>query len=83
MKKLRITIVFIILTLTFTSCNQGNKVEPIEKYKGFVVAGKDPWYSKIGEPYASFMTLKTKDSIVETSVLTFDAERYNVGDTIK
>lgn len=83
MKKLRITMVFIILTLTFTSCINKNKIEPIEKYKGFVVAYKDAWYSKTGSPRASFVTLKSKDSIVETSVLTFDAERFNVGDTIK
>ena len=81
MKKLKITMVFIILALT--SCIQSNKVEPIEKYKGFVVARKDAWYSKTGSPRASFVTLMSKDSIVYTSVLTFDAERYNIGDTIK
>ena len=83
MKRLKITMVFIILALTFTSCSHGNRIEPIEKYKGFVVAYKDAWYSKTGSPRASFITLKSKDSIVYTSVLTFDAERYSVGDTIK
>jgi hypothetical protein len=78
MKKL-----LIISILTLTSCIGENKVEPIEKYKGFVVAYKDAWYSKTGSPRASFVTLKSKDSIVNTSVLTFDAERYSVGDTIK
>ena len=78
MKKL-----LIISTLTLTSCIGKSKVEPIEKYKGFVVARKDARYSKTGSPRASFVTLKSKDSIVYTSVLTFDAERYNIGDTIK
>lgn len=73
----------IITALVLTSCFEGIKVEPIEKYEGFVVARKSDWYSKTGEPYASDITFKNKDTIIETSVLIFDAERYNVGDTIK
>jgi hypothetical protein len=73
----------IILAFVFASCFEARKVETIEKYKGFVVARKNEGYSKVGEPYACFIVLKNRDTIVETNVLTFDAKRYNVGDTIK
>jgi hypothetical protein len=73
----------IITALALTSCFEGSKVEPIEKYEGFVVARKSDWFSKTGEPYACFIALKNRDTIIETNVLTFDSERYNVGDTIK
>ena len=80
MKKL----ILALIMLLFMACrNEDNNPEPIEKYKGFVVAYKSPGYSRYEKPQEYFVTLKNKDSIVYTRVLTFDAEKYEVGDTIK
>ena len=78
MKKL----ILLLTALIFISC-EDTKITPIEKYKGLVLAYKKPGFYDYGKPLCQYVTLKNKDSIVHSAVLTIDADRYQIGDTIK
>jgi len=74
MKKL----LFILLLLTIVGCEYS--IKPIEKYKGGIVVQRGTNYTTDIEPY---IRIKSKDSIFWTKVIRYDADRFNIGDTIK
>ena len=74
MKKLLILLIFAIII----GCS--NTLKPIEKYKGKVIV---KIHGSFRGSLSTRVTLKTQDTIFETSLLHFDLVNYKVGDTIK
>jgi hypothetical protein len=77
MKKIITLITLLILTV---SCMEA-KPQPIEKFGGskYVVADK---YSDLNNEYIN-LKLKNRDTIFWVTVLNFDGEKIEIGDTIK
>ena len=68
----------LFIAAALLSCND-LKTEPIEKYGGgkYVIVDKGAWNS------ITELQLKNPDTIFWIKVLNFDAQKLNVGDTIK
>ena len=79
MKKL---ISLVVLGVLFVSCTERELTEPIEKYqnKGIILI-EEQSYTNLGRD--AILRVKTKDSIFNIKVTTFDAKNLKVGDTIK
>lgn len=71
-------IILLLLVFSAISCNF-RKPEPIEKYGGGKYVITNIYTAGKGDG----MTLKNADTIFDITVLRFDREKYNVGDTIK
>ena len=72
----------ILLGVLFVSCTEAEITEPIEKYqnKGIILI-EEQFYTNFGRD--AILRVKTKDSIFNIRVTTFDAKNLKVGDTIK
>lgn len=75
---IRKLIIIVTIFFLFTSCG----VQPIENYEGGVVCEK--WKTPVGNCRLFIKVHKEgKYRYTTISVLSFDYDRYNVGDTIK
>lgn len=71
---------FICLSFFVVGCGMSPDLQPIEKYRGFVYAGREEVVSCDDDVR---IYLKSKDSVFVVNVLIEDSKSLKYGDTIK